>query len=458
MWRHIAGVAAVFCCLSTTAARAQAQLSNSVTSPGPASSTSGNFSSRSVNVYGTLNPQPPTGTTSQVVASPPPAALGSPTAMGFDLGGIVVDVGATEATYFDDNVFALPANRLGDWAFVLRPELSWHSNNWSNADVAGSAYVEGRKYATYDSEDQFNAGANVGGTVHIDADTEVVGNAGYVHGHEDRGVSDTIVDQFQHPIAFDEAEAAAALNKRWNRVWASIGLAGLVVHYDNAVLDDGIIASQAYRSGNIERVPVRVGYVVAPLTSVFVEASGNRRDFDIDSFSSHGYALVGGLLLEPGQGARIKGEVYAGYVNQNYNGPTLQTISTWTAGGSLAFLATNQLTLTAEGRRDPREASLSGGVVLDDGASVIESVGTVRADYRILPNVTVGAGGSYIQDEFVAAARTDSAWSPLASIKYFYSPMVTFGFDYRYVDFQSTAFYVPAYQRDVYLLSVNGKF
>jgi hypothetical protein len=457
MWRQPTVAAVISCCL-LTAAHAQAQLSNSVTGQAPASSPNGNFDSRSVNVYGTLNPQPPTGTTSQVVATPPPAALGTPTAMGFNLGGIVVDVGATEATYFDDNVFALPSNPLGDWAFVLRPELSWHSNNWSNAEVAGSAYVEGRKYATYDSEDQFNAGANVGGTVHIDSDTEVVGNAGYVHAHEDRGVSDTITDQFENPIAYDEGEAAAALNKRWNRVWASIGLAGLVVHYDNAVLDDGQIASQAYRSGDIERVPLRIGYVIAPLTSLFVEASGNRRDFDISSFSSHGYAVVGGILLEPGPGARIKGEAYAGYVNQNYNGASLQTISTWTVGGSLAYLATDQLTLTVEGRRDPREASLSGGVVLDDGVSVIESVGSARADYRILPNVAVGAGGSYIQDEYVAAERTDYAWSPLASIKYFYSPMVTFGFDYRYVNFRSTASYVPGYQRDVYMLSVNGRY
>jgi hypothetical protein len=196
--------------------------------------------------------------------------------------------------------------------------------------------------------------------------------------------------------------------------------------------------------------------VVAPLTSVFIEASGNRRDFEVSSYDSLGYRVVGGLLLEPGPGARVKGEVFAGYMNQIYS--TFAPVSTWTAGGSLAFLLTDQLTLAVEGRRDAREASVSGGVVLDDGVSVIESVATARADYQVLPNVVVGAGVSYIQDEFLTAARTDSAWSPLASVKYFVTPNVTLGFDYRYVTFESTGLGIPGYDRNVYLLSLNGHF
>jgi hypothetical protein len=316
--------------------------------------------------------------------------------------------------------------------------------------------VEGRKYATYNSENQVNAGASLGGTAQLGADAQIVGHIDYIHAHEDRGVSDTITDRFLYPIAYDQGEAAAALNNRWNRWWTSVGAAGLVVQYGNAILPGGIIASQDYRSGDIERVPLRVGYVVAPLTSIFIEASGNRRDFEVSSYDSLGYRVVGGLLLEPGPGARVKGEVFAGYMNQLYD--TFAPVSTWTAGGSLAFLLTDQLTLAVEGRRDAREASLSGGVVLDDGVSVIESVATTRADYQVLPNVVVGAGVSYIQDEFLTASRTDSAWSPLASAKYFVTPNVTLGFDYRYVTFESTGSGIPGYNRNVYLLSLNGHF
>ena len=56
--------------------------------------------------------------------------------------------------------------------------------------------------------------------------------------------------------------------------------------------------SQSYRNGNIIRVPGRVGYVVAPSTSVFVEVAPNWRNFQVDSFDSHGYRVVGGMLFD----------------------------------------------------------------------------------------------------------------------------------------------------------------
>lgn len=456
MWCHVMATAVAVCCLATGVC-AQALQTNSAQSVAQGTGLADTTASRSVSVYGSLNPQPPTDTTTQLTTTGAPVngATASPIAP-FNIGGFTVSPAVTEATYYDDNVFALPIDRLGDWAFVMRPEVSWRSNNWSNLDLGGNAYVEGRKYATYNSENQINGGASLGGTAQLGADAQIVGHVDYIHAHEDRGVSDTITDRFLHPIAYDQGEAAAAFNARWNRWWTSIGAAGLAVKYGDAELPGGITVSQDYRSGDIERVPLRLGYVVAPLTSVFVEASGNRRDFEVSSYDSLGYRVVGGLLLEPGQGARVKGEVFAGYMNQLYS--TFLPVSTWTAGGSMAFLLTDQLTLAVEGRRDAREASLSGGVIPNDGVSVIESVATTRADYQVLSNVVVGAGVSYIRDDFQGAARTDSAWSPLASVKYFMTPNVTVAFDYRYVTFDSTGFGIPGYDRNVYLLSVNGHF
>ena len=457
MWRL--ATTAVLVSLSF-AAQAQSLAALPQADVGPTSDAPGTGTSRGVNTSGTLNPQPPTGTVTALSASkmavrPVPGEQ----PVGISVGGLTFFSSVTAATYFDDNVFALPSHPLGDWAFALRPELTWRSTNLGNIELGGNAYVEGRKYVTYDSEDQVNGGASIGGTAQIGADTQVVGHLDYVHGHEDRGVSDTITETFLRPISFDQGEASAALNHRWERVWTSIGIAGLVVHYDNAALDDGLIASQAYRSGDIEKLPFRIGYVLAPLTSIFVEVSGNRRAFDVDLYSSLGYKTVAGLLFEPGIGHRIRGEVYAGYMNQNYNGPTFRSVSTWTAGGSLAYLVTDNFTVSVEGRRDPREASLSGGVFqYEDGVSVIESVVSTRADYHLLPNMVVGAGVSYITDSYLSAARTDRALSPFASVKYFVAPKVTLGFEYHHADFTSSGLDIPGYRKNVYLLSLNARF
>jgi hypothetical protein len=291
----------------------------------------------------------------------------------------------------------------------------------------------------------------------INANTQIVARAQYLHAHEDRGVSDTITQQFLDPIAYDQGDAAIALNKRWGRYWSSVGATGLEVQYGDGILF-GVPISQDYRSGDIEQYPLRLGYVVAPLTSVFVEGAYNTRNFEVGYFSSNGSRVVAGAMWEPGQGARLKGEVYAGYINQDYEGFTLEQVSTWTAGGSLAWLVSDKIVVGVEGRRDAREASLSGGVIPFDGVSVIESVAVLRADYRVRPNIIVGGGIAYIADEYLEAQRTDSAWSPVVSARYFMNRIFTLGFDYRHVSFDSTGLGIESYRRNVYLFSLDATF
>jgi len=104
-----------------------------------------------------------------------------------------------------------------------------------------------------------------------------------------------------------------------------------------------------------------------------------------------------------------------------------------------------------EGNRVALESGLNNGV------SVIESTAGARMDYQLLPNLVVGAGVSYLADQYLSAGRTDSSWSPLASIKYFVSPNVTLGFDYRNLMFDSTGPGVLTYYRNLYLLSLTAR-
>jgi len=377
--------------------------------------------------------------------------------LGFPTERITWYPSVTGATFFDDNVFARHTNRQGDWAGVVRPELAWRSRNLPDVDVVGSSFIEQRWYDRFTSEDQLNAGAAMGTTVRAGENTQFITRMSYLHGHEDRGTSDSINTTFLRPLAYDQAEVAGAINQRYGRYWTSVGAVGAFIHFGAGNLA-GVQIPQAYRSGTIASVPVRLGYVVAPLTSVFVEASANEREFHVGTFDSHGYRVVGGALFEPGPGSRIKGEIYAGYMNQNYAGLGFQNVSTFTYGSSLAFLLRPDLTAVLEGRRDASEASLSGGVNVGtpgDGVSVIESVVAGRMDWTVRPNLVLGAGVAYLQDDYLGAGRTDRAVSPLASVKYFANRYLTLGFDYRYLNFDSSGLGVLGYYRNVYLFSAN---
>lgn len=441
------------CALVLSAGPALAQSSMAPAPPASGPSQPG------IDVNSTLYPRSPAADITRPVPNYPllqnPLAPAQP--VGVPAGNGVFYPGGTVGAYYDDNVFALNSSRLGDWAYFVRPELAWRSSNWSNAQAAASAFVEKRWYSKFTTEDQLNGGVGFSGTAQPDANTQFVGRFQYLHAHEDRGSSDSVTTQFTNPLSYDQLEAAGALNKRFDRVWTSLGVAGAWIHYSDATLA-GTTISQSYRNGTIVRVPARLGYVVAPSTSVFVEVSGNQRHFDVSTFDSHGYRAVGGMLFEPGPGARVKGEIFAGYMRQDYSGASFLPVSTWTYGANLAFLVAKNVTAVFDGRRDAKEASLSGGVVPNDGVSVVETVAAGRVDVAVAPKAVIGAGVAYISDQYLNANRTDNSWSPLVSAKYFWDKHLTLGFDYRYLKFDSSGLGVLGYYRNVYLFSANWRY
>jgi hypothetical protein len=406
---------------------------------------------------------------------------------GYAFAGGTLVTSVTVATFYDDNVFATPTNRMSDLAFVARPEFAWTTQG-RNYTVNTDGFIEGRRYAQFDSEDQVNGSFGANFTVAPDADTQVVGGARYIHEHLDRGTSETIgpggvllSTLFDHPVAYDEVVGSIALNKRYDRWWTSVGLAGLGINYQNATIP-GAIVDFSYADGGIGVANGRVGYVIMPRTSVFVEVAGNTRDWGVSAFDSTGYRLVGGLLFENGPNARLKGEVWAGYMNQQYNGVSFQNISSWTYGAGLTFMFTDKLAGIVEGKREAKEAALSLAVIapgvegasvatcaVTPGAACVSAVETSiggRLEYRILPKVAIGGGAAYVVDDYlgpVAGNRSDRTLSPLASIKYFPNDKVTLGFDYRRVNFdpvggQSAGVSAISYYRNVYLVSMNGRF
>jgi hypothetical protein len=414
-----------------------------------------------IDVYSTIYPRQPSADVIQSTANLPvqPTDPTSPyPPVGIASHNLIWYPSVTGGAFFDDNVFASNRNRQGDWAGFVRPELGWRTNNWANMEAAGTAFVEQRWYDKFSSEDQFNAGAAVGGTLRPGENTQVVTRLQYLHAHEARGTSDSVNNTFTRPLRYDQIEGAGAINQRYGRMWTSVGAAAAFIRFADGDIA-GAPVSQDYRNGVIARVPARFGYVVAPLTSVFVEVAANRRDFRVSDFDSRGYRVVGGMLFEPGPGSRVKGEFFAGYMNQKYNGLDFQTVSTWTVGSAMAFLLLPNLTATLEARRDARETSLSAGQFLGpgDGASVIETVAAGRLDWAIWPNLVVGAGVAYLEDEYLGVGRTDRVWSPLAALRYFPNRWLTLGFDYRYQTFDSDGLGVLGYYRNVFLFSATAR-
>ena len=282
-----------------------------------------------IDVYSTMYPRPPSPDIVQSTANLPvqptdPTTPYPPVGIASD--NLIWYPAVTGGAFFDDNVFASNSNRQSDWAGFVRPELGWRTNNWANMEAAGAAFVEQRWYDKFTSENQFNAGAAVGGTLRPGENTQVVTRLQYLHAHEARGTSESVNATFARPLRYDQIEAAGAINRRFNRFWTSLGAAGRLdslrlrrqPRVSRSVRRFATAISSAFRRGWVTWSPRR------PACSS--RCRRHWRNFEVEQmFDLRGYRVVGGMLFEPGPGSRVKGEFFAGYMNQDYSGIGFQT-------------------------------------------------------------------------------------------------------------------------------------
>ena len=356
--------------------------------------------------------------------------------------------GITNALVFDDNIYARSVNKISDRIVVVRPDIGIDYKSQQYLATLNAA-LENRNYLSNPHEDNLNWNTTYAATYLPREDIQIQTRLGAQQGHEQRGTADSQFFAFDNPITYHQYDAALALNKRFDGWWTSTGGARSWINYEEPTIG-GVPVDQSYRNGAISVLTGRLGKVVAPLTSAFVEVSGNQRDFKLDSFDSQGFRVVGGMLFEPGQGARIRGEAFAGYMQQSYK--SFINFSTWTYGGALAFRIDPRTIFVVDGRREAKESALAGGV------SVLESAANARIDYQLTEKFTVGAGVGYLNQLYKTLPnRVDTSWGPLLSAKYFLTPNVAFGIDYRYVGFSSDTTGVSSYARNTVLLSVSGR-
>ena len=163
------------------------------------------------------------------LSAPLTGAAGAPA--GIPAGNIILYPSLTGGAFYDDNVFASTSTtgRLGLFrAAGARLPLQ----QLANAELAGAAFVEKRWYDTFNSEDQVNAGAALGGTVQPNANTQLVGRAAIPARPRGPRHQRSDLQRLHQAAGYDQFEAAGAINQRYGRLWTSVGAAGAWIHYD----------------------------------------------------------------------------------------------------------------------------------------------------------------------------------------------------------------------------------
>jgi hypothetical protein len=159
---------------------------------------------------------------------------------------------------------------------------------------------------------------------------------------------------------------------------------------------------------------VRADYAINPDTAVFIEITGNDRNYRLSSSP-----VVGGAPVFPGfvnrdaQGvgglvganfelaALVRGEIGVGYQHQNYKDKIFSDYSGLGARAKVEWFPSQLTTVTFTGSRTVEDAELIGA------SSYLSNNVAVRVDHELLRSLILSATGSFGDDDYRGIDRTD---------------------------------------------------
>jgi hypothetical protein len=353
--------------------------------------------------------------------------------LGVRAGGFIAFPNATITETFNDNIFASENGAVDDFVTNIEPGIvvksDWGSHEiklFGNADIAFYADRSNENYEDF----------NVGGEARLDIvrDFSITAGLTYAGLHESRGSPDDV--DGNEPTEFDRLTSTLGIAGKQNRV--SLSAEGRLsrLDYDDATTA-GVVVDNDDRDRERYDVTLRAGYEIVPEYEGFLRVGLVMTDYDdaVDNVGvnrdSDGIEIVGGARIDIT--GVLFGDVFAGYISQDYDDPSLQRIEGVTGGVDLTWNVTKLTTLKFGVSRTIEETTqigASGYFRTDFDAAV---------DHELLRNLILsGRAGVSLQD-YEGIARDDELAAFAISGKYLLNRNLYLSLGYEYTQRESDA-------------------
>lgn len=333
--------------------------------------------------------------------------------IGVRAGGFFIypEVGVTEQ--FRSNIFFTPSNEEEDFITVISPSLRAQSN-WNVHSLSFYAEADYGLYAINEDENYFDFRGGVDGRLDIRRDLALSGGFSAARLHEARSSPDQA--GAAEPVTYMRYSGNAALTKTFNRLSTRIGGNVDVYRYDNVPATGGGTFSSKDRDRTVSEGSIRIGYDTAPGIEPFLRTSVNdrsyreRRDDAGQIRDSWGWETVAGAAID--LGGVTFGEVYIGYLSQNYEGSGFNDISGVSFGGTLLWNPTRLTSVTLNAERSVEETTLAGA------AGSLQTTFEARVDHELRRNVILSMDGGVSRRDYRGISREDDLADAGASVRY----------------------------------------
>ncbi len=338
-------------------------------------------------------------------------ALPAFTAQGITVGAFDVFPAVSVGGLFTSNVFANNDNRRGDFALVVRPEVTVRTSA-GPYQVTAYGRSDLRRYVRHSSENSEEGLAGLEGSVAIGALSSLTAGASYGSFINPRFAADSPIDAAK-PLEYNafNAYGGATIEEANTRVALRADVADLRFR-DAPAIGGGTLFTRD-RDRTRYQALVRIERAISPAFSIYGAASINKIDFRLapnGSRDSMGYGLYVGSSFEVTD--LIRGDVRVGYIQQDFDLAAIRPISGLGALARVAYAPTRLWTLTATAESSVQDSGVPGtGGFLHRG-------GSLRSDHELRRYLIASIEGGYYRDTYRGLPRRDSLPFVDASLTY----------------------------------------
>jgi hypothetical protein len=351
---------------------------------------------------------------------------------------------------FNSNVFASNTDQRADIAAIVNPSLT-ASSLWERNQLDFDAYVKSTEYDRYSSLDQTDASVRMKARIDVRHDIKVLINLRAANLHEEVGSLSTPASAIS-PTPYTYTYADVTYWQQFNRLSVSFGGRNETYNYGSTQAENGTTINQDSRDGTVSVAHGRVDYALLPDIGIFTAVEDNQRRLrgtPTQSLDSKGYQSLSGINFQ--LTSLIGGEIGLGYTTQNFDDPTIGTVSGPTYRALLTWSPTRSLDFRLKGEEFTTE-------VVDTVASAVRAdTISLGADYELRRNLVLSATGTYENDKFFGETRRDNDYIATTSLNYLLNPYNSVGLKYKFIKRDSN---LPAsnYNQNEVEIDVSAQF
>lgn len=367
------------------------------------------------------------------------------------VGSAIVTPSLEVAGMFDSNVFAAPNNERSDWFASFMPALDVESDLPRHA-YSLRAQGEFRQYATHARENINNAGIAGTGRIDLAPNAYLLAGGSYQQLHEDRGALVAVngINPTPYTVASGKTGFAIEPAPLGVRLDATVDSYA----YSNVTLFNGAIVNETARDRLVYALQPRILYRVLPQYDAFVQAVVNRRAYggtrlpDGLGRSSTGWAAAIGSAFDLAQFAA--GEVYLGYVGQNYRTTVAGPIRALDFGGNVEWrpLATTAFRFNLS--RSVEESAVLGS------PGYLQTAARLGGEHEVMPRLALLGSLGYINADFAGGGGSSDLYEARIGARYHLAVNLTAGLEYD-IGYRASSAALPNYTRQIIALRVRGQ-